>query len=218
MQGRLIVLEGIEGSGKTTQIQRLYQWLQALLGHRFGDAAPPLYLTRQPGGTATGQSIRQLLLASDGADLGSTTELLLYAADRAQHVEQLLRPKLAAGGLVLCDRYTDSTVAYQGYGRGLSLELIHQLNQIATGGLTSDLTLWLQLDVATGLERMRARGRIDRIEQAGLAFHQRVHQGFAAQVHRENFVTVDGSGSQSAVAERMQTAVLDYLERWYGRF
>ena len=218
MQGRLIVLEGIEGSGKTTQIQRLYQWLQALLGHRFGDAAPPLYLTRQPGGTATGQSIRQLLLASDGADLGSTTELLLYAADRAQHVEQLLRPKLAAGGLVLCDRYTDSTVAYQGYGRGLSLELIHQLNQIATGGLTSDLTLWLQLDVATGLERMRARGRIDRIEQAGLAFHQRVHQWFAAQVHRENFVTVDGSGSQSAVAERMQTAVLDYLERWYGRF
>ena len=136
MQGKLIVFEGGEGSGKTTQIQRLAEWLnkdKTLAMLRAQDVFAGVKLTREPGGTALGQQIRQLLLsdrAPGEAPIANKTELLLYAADRAQHVEETLLPWLQQGYWVLCDRYTDSTVAYQGYGRQLDLALIHQLNQI----------------------------------------------------------------------------------------
>lgn len=194
MRGKLIVFEGGEGSGKTTQIQKLHDWLT---GDRTGELLqdknivqggyPGVKLTREPGGTLLGKEIRQLLLTErdpNDAPMISRSELLLYAADRAQHVEEQLRPWLEAGYWVLCDRYTDSTLAYQGYGRQLDLPLIHQLNQIATGGLKSDLTLWLNLPPEVGLKRMRQRGQADRIEQASQAFHQRVYDGFAALAQR----------------------------------
>lgn len=218
MRGKLIVFEGIEGSGKTTQIEYLRQWLnKALADGKFAGCPTEVIVTRQPGGTNIGQRIRQVLLepSTDDEQLTSTSELLLYAADRAQHVEQVLSPALETGCLVLCDRYTASTVAYQGYGRQLDLSLIKKLNEIATKGLTSDLTLWLKLDVAQGLARMAARGQADRIEQAGIEFHRRVDQGFAAQAQQDGFVTIDGSLSQTAVAENIQAVVSTYLQQWY---
>lgn len=190
--GKLIVFEGGEGSGKTTQIQRIHAWLSdwlktdealEVLGVKDTDAVryPDIKLTREPGGTDIGKHIRHLLLNDQHTSpIISRTELLLYAADRAQHVEETLVPWLKQGYWVLCDRYTDSTVAYQGYGRQLDLPLIHQLNQIATGGLKSDLTLWLNVSPAVGLARMHQRGQADRIEQASNAFHQRVYEGFSA--------------------------------------
>ncbi|MGD1952214.1 MAG: dTMP kinase [Leptolyngbyaceae cyanobacterium] len=218
MRGKLIVFEGIEGSGKTTQVQYLRQWLEhKLIAH--GASSPTgVVVTRQPGGTSIGQQIRQLLLqpAAETERLSSTSELMLYAADRVQHVERILIPALETGHLVLCDRYIDSTVAYQGYGRQLDLDLIKTLNAIATKGLNSDLTLWLKLDVAQGLKRVTTRGEADRIEQAGLDFHRRVHKGFAAQAKRETFVTVDASPKQEDVAEQIQAIVSTYLQQWYA--
>lgn len=192
LPGKLIVFEGGEGSGKTTQLQRIHAWLRdwlntdealKLLGVKDTANAhhPGVKLTREPGGTDIGKQIRHLLLNDHSpVPIISRAELLLYAADRAQHVEETLLPWLKQGDWVLCDRYTDSTVAYQGYGRQLDLPLIHQLNQIATGGLKSDLTLWLNVSPAIGLARMHQRGQADRIEQASSAFHQRVYDGFAA--------------------------------------
>jgi dTMP kinase len=217
MPGKFIVFEGVEGSGKTTQIQRLQSWLQR-------DALPypeaQIVTTREPGGTALGQQLRQILLQSTDDLIQNRTELLLYAADRAQHVEAHLKPLLAANAMILCDRYTDSTVAYQGYGRQLDQILIEQLNQIATGGLVSDLTLWLDLEVELGLERARLRANHaeDRIERADLSFHRRVQHGFAqlAAAHPERIVRIDASQSPDAVSQQIQRVLQARLRDWYG--
>ncbi|MDX2216225.1 MAG: dTMP kinase [Oculatellaceae cyanobacterium bins.114] len=216
MPGRFIVFEGVEGSGKTTQVRRLQTWLLSeqrvllLSAEREFD----VIVTREPGGTVIGQEIRQLLLHSDQEPIVNRAELLLYAADRAQHVEFFLKPQLAQGTWILCDRYTDSTIAYQGYGRGLDRGLIDQLNYIATDGLQSDLTLWLDLDAETGLARTQQRGASDRMEKADLAFHQRVQQGFAdlAQHHPQRIVRIDANGHEDDVAQRIQTAVKQRFE------
>lgn len=215
MDGKLIVFEGIEGCGKTTQIERSRHWFiqsgwQARLQPR------DLVLTREPGGTRLGAGVRQLLLHHD-EPIHDRAELLLYAADRAEHVENFLRPHLTRGAIVFCDRYTDSTIAYQGYGRGLDLTLIEQLNHVATSGLKSDLTVWLDLTVEEGLARMQQRGKRDRIEQADLAFHERVQQGFAALAVSDSsrFVRVDASGSELAVAERIEAVLSHALDLWF---
>lgn len=220
MQGKLIVFEGVEGCGKTTQIQRSRVWLKEsgwLEQLQRNGQVSEVVVTREPGGTELGTGLRQLLLEPRPEPMQDRAELLLYAADRAQHVEGYLRPHLAQGTLVLCDRYTDSTVAYQGYGRGLDLLLIEQLNQIATNGLESDLTLWLDLDVEVGLARTQRRGTSDRIEQANLAFHQRVQQGFAtlATANSERIVRIDASLSELEVAEQIQMVLSQRLAQWY---
>lgn len=223
MNGRLIVFEGVEGCGKTTQLQRLQEWLPSICccGVLAGgasptqplDAASSVVVTREPGGTKLGLGLRKLLLDVEGASLQDSAELLLYAADRAQHVEEVLKPNLTLGAIVLCDRYTDSTIAYQGYGRGLSLSLINQLNQIATGGLESDLTIWLDIDVEVGLARLQKRSVTDRIEQANLAFHRRVQQGYTelAKANPNRIVRVNGSLSEAAVQEQIQAIVSQWL-------
>ncbi|HEY9860649.1 MAG TPA: dTMP kinase [Candidatus Obscuribacterales bacterium] len=224
MQGRLIVFEGVEGSGKTTQMLRSQtwlsesQWFQALKAQNL---APPVLVTREPGGTELGLELRQLLLGYQGQEtIQDRAELLLYAADRAQHVDGYLKPQLAQGAVILCDRYTDSTITYQGYGRGLDLALIDQLNQAATGGLVSDLTLWLDVDAEVGLARMRQRGQADRIEQADLAFHQRVQQGFQSlhQQYPERMIRIDASQSEQAVTQQIQQVLSQRLTQWYQPF
>ncbi|NEQ22755.1 MAG: dTMP kinase [Microcoleus sp. SIO2G3] len=228
MQGKLIVFEGVEGCGKTTQISRLETWLRTsgLLNQlqQLGSVSD-LVVTREPGGTTLAQQIRQLLLTPTETESWSDrAELLLYAADRAQHVAYQLQPQLTAGALVLCDRFTDSTMAYQGYGRGLDLKLIEQLNAIATHGLASDLTLWLDLDVELGLARAAQRnGKAiashplgDRIEQAGLAFHQRVQYGFTELAQAsDHTIRIDASRSPDEVFQEIQTVIMQQLQQWY---
>lgn len=222
MRGRFVVFEGGEGGGKTTQLERSRQWLVEsgwLERLQSKGCVRDLVVTREPGGTEVGQAIRQLLLNHSSQEvLQDRAELLLYAADRAQHVDSFLRPQLEAGALILCDRYTDSTVAYQGYGRGLDLALIHQLNQIASGGLESDLTLWLDLSAELGLARTQQRGASDRIEQAHLTFHQHVQKGFAqlAHQHPQRIIRIDASHPENLVAQHIQAALTDAFTRWFG--
>ncbi|MFN6566473.1 dTMP kinase [Dendronalium sp. ChiSLP03b] len=208
MGGRFIVFEGVEGCGKTSQMQLCCQWLQS--------NGIPVAVTREPGGTELGLELRRLLLEkSEDKPVAEVTELLLYAADRSQHVAQELKPNLAAGKYILCDRYTDSTIAYQGYGRGLNMSLIEQLNHIATGGLESDLTIWLDVDVEVGLARKRgSEAELDRIEQEAIAFHRRVQQGYAelAASYPSRIVRVDGSFSKEAVQQKIQRILRDRLK------
>ena len=200
MDGKLIVFEGVEGCGKTSQMQLCQEWLQSL--------GVSVVLTREPGGTELGFDLRRLLLEkADNKPIAEVTELLLYAADRAQHVEQELKPNLAQGKYILCDRYIESTIAYQGYGRGLNMSLIEQLNYIATGGLLSDLTIWLDVDVEVGLARKRGgEEALDRIEQETIAFHRRVQQGYAelAASYPERIIRIDGSLSKEIVHQTIQ--------------
>lgn len=228
MLGKLVVFEGVEGCGKTTQLQRLTQWLidvgwSERLKQGLSQKANPVLVTREPGGTELGQRLRHLLLdPSTDEAIDGQAELLLYAADRAQHVATELKPHLAQGTLVLCDRYTDSTVAYQGYGHGLDLELIAQLNLIATGGLESDLTFWLDLDVEVGLERARQRQHplntgLDRMEVNDLDFHQRVQAGFKelARDYPERIIRIDANQAISAVSTQIQAIFASRLTAWY---
>jgi dTMP kinase len=208
MDGKLIVFEGVEGCGKTSQMQICQEWLQSL--------GISVVVTREPGGTELGLHLRHLLLQkAENQPIGELTELLLYAADRAQHVEQELKPNLAAGKYVLCDRYIDSTTAYQGYGRGLSIELINQLNSIATAGLESDLTIWLDVDVEVGLARKRSgESEFDRIEQEAIAFHQRVQKGYTeiAASNPTRIVRVDGNANKVAVGRVIQEVLKVHLK------
>ena len=191
-----ITLEGGEGVGKTTQ--------QALLAERLQREGYACVSTREPGGTALGRALREILLHGD--PLTPLAELFLYAADRAEHVQKCILPALAAGQVVVCDRFTDSTLAYQGYGRGLDLEKIRQLNHLATGGLQPHLTLWLDLPPEVGLARS---GLADRLEQERLEFHRRVYPGFQtlAASEPQRIVRVDAQGSPAEVAARIWSVV-----------
>lgn len=165
--------EGGEGAGKSTQIQALSAWLR--------EQGQQVLVTRQPGGTEYGQRIRHLILEHHPTELLSPrAELFLYLADRAHHVDTVIRPALAAGQIVICDRYADSTLAYQGYARGLDLAELKTLNQLATGGLQPDVTFWLDLDPVLGHERLGDRPGKDRLESEALAFHEKVRAGYAA--------------------------------------
>ena len=203
-RGRFVVLEGIDGCGKTTQLQALRQWLPSS-----GLLAPGarLVVSREPGGTALGQALRDLLLhPPQGVQPLPRAELLLYAADRAQHVEALLLPALQAGDWVLCDRFIGSTAAYQGYGRGLPLALIDTLESLATGGLQADLTLWL--DVTLAESRRRRGGQMaDRIEAAGEAFMSRVADGFATLAGQRGWTRIEAGQPVAAVTESCRAAI-----------
>lgn len=181
-------MEGIDGCGKTSQLQALAAWLpgSGLLPHGAG-----VVQTREPGGTPLGQALRELLLHPPGpAAPCATAELLLYAADRAQHIQQRIQPALAAGHWVLSDRFSGSTTAYQGHGRGLDRATIAQLDTIATGGLRADLTLWLDLPLAES-RRRRAGRPADRIESSGDRFLERVAAGFAAEAAAAGWCRID---------------------------
>ena len=186
-RGRFLVLEGIDGCGKTTQLEALAAWLPG------SGLLPPgarLIRTREPGATPLGAALRQLLLHAGEAEAPCpAAELLLYAADRAQHVHGVIRPALEAGHWVLSDRFVGSTAAYQGHGRGLDAGLIAQLETIATAGLQPDCTLWLDLPLEQSLARRSARAA-DRIEAAGTAFLSRVADGFAIEARRRGWTRI----------------------------
>lgn len=190
--------EGIEGSGKSTQAARF----AALFGER-------ALLTREPGGTDLGRGVREVLLAPRRHPVAPAAESLLFFADRAQHVSELVRPALAAGRVVICDRYVDSSLAYQGYARGLDLAALHHIAAFATGGLRPELTLLLDMPVAEGLARARSRGGApDRLEAEELAFHERVRAGYHALAAQDpgRWRIVDARGAADEVAERVRAA------------
>ena len=170
--GMFITFEGPEGSGKSTQIKRLAE--------RLNTCGIQTLLTREPGGTRTGEAIRNLLQhESSDAEMAHRTEVLLFCASRAQIVQQVIRPALEQGTWVLCDRFTDSTLAYQGYGRGFTLDELRALNNFATGGLKPDLTLLLDIPVEESFRRISARAaEIDRIERTERSFHERLRTGY----------------------------------------
>lgn len=204
--GFFITFEGPEGGGKSTQIHRLAASL--------ADQGYIVWTTREPGGTRVGEMIRPILLGREQTRMTPWSEALLFTAARAQHVEEVIRPRLQRGELVLCDRYSDSTLAYQGYGRGLDLETLHRLQAQATGGLQPELTILLNLPVETGLARIPrpARDRLDR-ETAG--FHQRVRAGYQelASADPRRWQEVDASAGEDEIAQQILALVTDALRR-----
>jgi dTMP kinase len=206
-----ITFEGVEGCGKTTQIRLLAERLQQE-GHR-------VTLTREPGGCPIADQIRGILLDATNQALTPLAELLLYAAARAQHVSEVIRPALAAGDIVLCDRFTDATLAYQGFGRELDRSVIVELNRLATQTLYPDLTILMDCPVEIGLERAFARinaavtAREERFELEARSFHERVRAGYLALARQDpkRFVVIDGSGSVAATAEAVRVAVVGRL-------
>lgn len=199
-----LTFEGIEGCGKTTQIR--------LLAERMRQSGMEVLVTREPGGCPIADAIRSILLHPDSRALVPRAELLLYAAARAQHVDEIIRPALSRGSLVLCDRFSDATVAYQGGGRALDSALIASLNALATDGLVPDLTLLLDMPVEAGLERARKRNTTtpeeDRFEQEAIDFHCRVRNAYLQLARQHSrFMVIDAVGPVDVVAERISAAV-----------
>lgn len=208
MRGRFITFEGVEGCGKSTQMALLLEWMEK--------AGLPVLATREPGGTEVGEGIRELLLAPRDEGISAATELLLYEAARAQHVSEVIRPALEEGTHVLCDRFFDSTTAYQAFGRELDEEMVLELNRMASGGLVPDLTLLFSVSLEEGLGRARGESAGDRLEGESLAFHRRVQGGFEALAKREpGRFRVLGEGAIEQVHEEVVAIVKERFE-WAG--
>lgn len=195
-----VTFEGIEGSGKSTQARRVAEAL-----------GPHVLLTREPGGTELGREIRSLVLGLRREDVAPAAESLLFFADRAQHVAMVVRPALAAGRTVLCDRYVDSSLAYQGFGRGLPLAALQVVAELATGGLRPDVTVFLDVSVDSGLARVGRRGRHDRLESERRAFHERVRDGYLElmRAEPERWIRVDAEADHETVFARIRAALAE---------
>jgi dTMP kinase len=206
MRGIFISFEGSEGSGKSTQARLLSDWLRT--------QGISTILTREPGGTPIGERIREVLLSPDHREMDPITELFLYLASRRQHIKELIEPSLKEGKIVITDRFSDSTMAYQGYGRGLDLSLIESLNRTATGGLSPDLTIVLDVDVREGLSRNLGI-KSDRLEIEDIEFHEKVRRGFIEIAKKEPkrvFIVETKNG-----IEKTHDEILAIVREWIKR-
>jgi dTMP kinase len=209
--GCFITFEGIEGCGKTTQMK--------VLAERLTEKGHPVVVTREPGGCPIALKIRDILLDAANSRMVPLAELLLYAAARAQHVAEIIKPALDTGKVVLCDRFTDATIAYQGYGRQLDLNLIGELNTLATEHVRPQLTVLIDCEVETGLKRANARieastgAREERFELESVQFHRRVREGYLrlAAAEPDRFIIIDGNRSMGDVETAITNAVLARL-------
>lgn len=210
MTGLFITLEGPEGAGKSTNRDYLAQCLR--------DRGLNVVLTREPGGTPLAERIRDLLLTPADEPMSSDTELLLVFAARAQHLAQVIRPALARGAIVLCDRFTDATYAYQGGGRGQSVQRIEQLEYFVQGDMRPDLTLIFDLPVEVGLSRAAARGRLDRFEQEGLEFFEAVRSAYLDRARQapQRYRVIDAGQPLSAVQQDLDALLPELFERARG--
>ena len=206
MQGFFITVEGPDGAGKTTQVKAIVEALQ--------NKGYDVLVTREPGGTPISDKIREIILSPTHREMADATEVLLYAAARAQHVHEVIRPALEDGKIVICDRYVDASVAYQGYGLGVPTQKVSHINRFATGGLTPDRTYLLDVPVQEGKNRLQARNELDRIEQKGEAYHERVRAGFLelAEQSPERFRVVNAA---RGIEEVTQEILADFYD-WHG--
>jgi dTMP kinase len=202
-RGLFIVFEGVEGAGKTTQMKALYDYLS--------ERDHEVVVTREPGGTPIAERIRGLVLDPAAKEMDPKTEALLYAASRAQHAAEVIRPALARGAVVLCDRYLDSSLAYQGVARGLGIDDVYRLNVWGTDELLPDLVVLLNLDPQTGLSR--TRGMPDRMEQESVDFHRKVGAAYLelARIYPSRFCVIDASLDAEKVQEEVRHAVSSLL-------
>ena len=207
MKGLFLSLEGIEGTGKSTQARLLAAYLKTR-GYR-------VVQTAEPGGTPISLKIRELLLSHDSREMDPITELLLYNAARVQHIREVIAPALTRGDIAISDRFSDSTLAYQGYGRRIDRQVIDALDAVATGCMRPDLTLVLDVDVETGLRRNKEMKKNDRLELEDVAFHQRVRRGFheIAAAEPERIRIISCSDSIEAVHEAVKKAVAPFLKK-----
>ncbi len=207
-QGLFITFEGPDGSGKTTQIQRL----KGYLAEKGIDAV----LTREPGGTFIGEKIREIILDPEHQEMDYITESLLYAASRAQHVSEIIMPALIKGKTVICDRFMDSSIAYQGYGRKLG-ERVRIINEIAVNGLVPDLTFLLLVNPKEGKDRISVDA-LDRLEMEELDYHLDVYAGYMklAEKHKDRILMVDGSRKIEEITEEIRTRMWDFLQDRQG--
>jgi len=204
-RGLFLVFEGVDGSGTTTQVELLCDFLEGR-GHK-------VIRTREPGGTRLSERIRHLVLDPNWKETSFLTELFLYAASRAQHVEELIKPAIEKGSIVVCDRFTASSVAYQSFGRGLSRDLVEKVNEIAIGSCAPDLTFFLRISVEEALRRRAHRAeQVDRLEEAGQRLQERVAMGYEAVFKEDlNTVIVDGHPSPEDIALEISDGL---LKRW----
>jgi dTMP kinase len=209
-RGKFITFEGIDGCGKTTQLRLLAESLRA--------EGRDIVETVEPGGTEIGRLIRKILLDPASKEITRRAELLLYFASRAQNVEQVIRPALERGAIVLCDRFTDSTLCYQGCGRGLDAQMILDLDQIACAGLHPDLTILIDIDVATSQERAHRRNERTatnetRLDDESTAFHDRVRKGYHAlsKQHPERFLVINGAPKAASVAKTIRQELSQHV-------
>jgi dTMP kinase len=206
MKGVFISFEGIEGTGKSTQAKMLAEYLR--------EKRYRVIQTMEPGGTKISLKIRELLLSLDSRDMDHVTELLLYNAARVQHIKEVIAPTLERGDIVITDRFTDSTFAYQGFARGIDLQLIDSLDMIATKKLRPDITILLDIDVKTGLARNRELNKCDRLELEDTSFHEKVREGFIRIASREpgRVKVVDCSESLDRVHHKVVRIISEFLE------
>ncbi|MEW9123687.1 MAG: dTMP kinase [Thermotaleaceae bacterium] len=205
MRGLFITMEGPDGSGKSTQIEKLAHYLK-YKGYE-------VIVTREPGGTRIGEKIRKLILDKENTEMDRVTEALLYAASRAQHVAEVIAPSVQAGKVVICDRFVDSSIVYQGIGRALGIEVVEKINQIAIKNIFPHITFLFKLCPEIGLARKTQQGEKDRLEQETLDFHQRVFEGYQQleALYPQRIVAIDASKSIEDIHQQMIERVKIYI-------